>query len=171
MDKRQYQIILQITLFPWVWVIRWKNEAIRKLGKSLGAHSAYIFRYHQSLWDRCPMDHLNWCHSQMSLRQTIILCPARPPTTPERRPAAISCGDKYFSNQLLSLSLSSSWWICWSCGSPRPRLQANIRFALVYFHLFPLCNCSTDLCRANIVLDRIYYWIIDRAYISLHLFK
>lgn len=105
MDKHQYQIILQITLFPWVWVIRWKNEAIRKLGKSLGAHSAYIFRYHQSLWDRCPMDHLNWCHSQMSLRQTIILCPARPPTTPERRPAAISCGDKDFSNQLLSLSL------------------------------------------------------------------
>lgn len=71
------------SLLSWVWVIRWKNETIRKLGKSLGVHSAYIVRYHQSLWNRCPMDHSNWCHSQMSLRQTIILCPARPPTTPE----------------------------------------------------------------------------------------
>lgn len=33
----------------------------------------------------------------------------------------------------------------------RPRLSVNIRFVFIYFHLFPLCNCNTDLYRAKSV--------------------
>lgn len=65
----------------------------------------------------------------------------------------------FLSNQLLSLP-TDGYADRAVLLMVRPRLLANIRFAIVYFPLFPVCYCNTDLCGEHIAFKRTYYFII-----------